>query len=258
MNQTSKFSDLLTRSLSAVVMILVAGLTVWKGDIYFQILLILASGIMAWEVLRMQRNTSLVCLSGGIGLGIILGFNIFYTNIIFLVIALVLIASMAWSSTKERRNTGIALLCIFLSCFALVQLRSDSIWSILFIFSCVIASDIGGYFAGRLIGGPKFWPTISPKKTWSGTITGWILAGIVGITFSRYLESSLFIPLSIGLAMAAQAGDLAESWMKRRAGIKDSSNLIPGHGGFLDRFDGVIGVGVFAALFLIVTGSWFL
>ncbi len=113
----------------------------------------------------------------------------------------------------------------------------------LWLVGVVVASDIGGYFAGRIFGGPKLWPAISPKKTWSGTLGGWGLA--LGVGFVYWLSGGpvfFFAALlfSVLLAMAAQAGDLFESWLKRKAGIKDSSQLIPGHGGLLDRFDGLL------------------
>ncbi|MDZ7904436.1 MAG: phosphatidate cytidylyltransferase [Cypionkella sp.] len=116
--------------------------------------------------------------------------------------------------------------------------RVGEIWLI----GVVILSDIAGYFAGRILGGPKFWPAISPKKTWSGTVAGWMGAAGLGAAFwaAGYGGAALII-LSPLVAFAGQMGDIGESWLKRRAGIKDSSNLIPGHGGFLDRFDALIG-----------------
>ena len=115
----------------------------------------------------------------------------------------------------------------------------------------VVASDVLGYFAGRLIGGPKFWPSISPKKTWSGTIAGWIGAALVGLAFMGADGAGIgIVGVSIMLAMAAQMGDIAESAIKRRLGVKDSSHLIPGHGGVMDRFDGMVG----AAVLLLVAG----
>lgn len=93
-----------------------------------------------------------------------------------------------------------------------------------------------------MIGGRKFWPQLSPKKTWSGTIAGWIGAALVGVALvaSGHGDTAL-IWISPLVAFAGQLGDIAESWLKRRAGVKDSSNLIPGHGGFMDRFDAISG-----------------
>ena len=107
--------------------------------------------------------------------------------------------------------------------------------------------------AGRMIGGARFWPSISPKKTWSGTIAGWILTGLLGAVLMYYSGLIWMVPVSVAVAFGSQLGDIAESWIKRRVGVKDSSNLIPGHGGFLDRFDGFIGgagvLGITSAIF---------
>jgi phosphatidate cytidylyltransferase len=110
----------------------------------------------------------------------------------------------------------------------------------------VIASDVLGYFAGRIIGGPRFWPAVSPKKTWSGTVAGWAGAALVGLWFVAMAgQGPWLIAFSALTALAAQMGDIAESAIKRRAGVKDSSSLIPGHGGVLDRLDALIGAAVF-------------
>ena len=117
---------------------------------------------------------------------------------------------------------------------------------ILMLLGIVILTDIAGYFAGRAIGGPKFWPRVSPKKTWAGIIAGWIAAGVLAGALALNTDLSLKLVLTwvvaaMFLSLASQLGDIAESAIKRRAGVKDASNLIPGHGGFLDRFDGIVG-----------------
>ena len=117
----------------------------------------------------------------------------------------------------------------------------------------VAATDVFGYFAGRIFGGPKFWPLVSPKKTWSGTVAGWVSAGLVGAAFMKATGSGVeLIGISVALSMASQMGDIAESALKRRVGVKDSSNLLPGHGGMFDRFDGMLG----AALLLLLVESF--
>ncbi len=115
---------------------------------------------------------------------------------------------------------------------------------------------MAGYFAGRLLGGPKFWPRISPKKTWSGTLAGWALAAAVGWGMARHAgidAAPLLAALSAVTAFAAQMGDIGESWIKRRMGVKDSSGLLPGHGGVMDRFDGMTGASVFLYLLMQLT-----
>jgi phosphatidate cytidylyltransferase len=116
----------------------------------------------------------------------------------------------------------------------------------------VAVTDIGGYFAGRIIGGPKFWPRVSPKKTWSGTVAGWIGAGVVGWAFMAATGMGVaLIGISIALSMASQMGDIAESAVKRR-GRQGQLALLPGHGGVWDRFDGMLG----ASLLLLVIESF--
>lgn len=158
-----------------------------------------------------------------------------------------------WSMTLRQQRDGAIFLAygstILVAGAVLVWLRGqpDGLVLSLWLLAVVIASDVMGYFAGRLLGGPKFWPRVSPKKTWSGTVAGWIGALLVGWAFSGFVaEGAALVLVSPVIAFAGQMGDIAESAIKRRAGVKDSSNLIPGHGGVLDRFDAVI----FAALVL--------
>lgn len=152
---------------------------------------------------------------------------------------------------------------IYIAYGALMTIGMLSFWflaltfgvrGILILAAVVILSDIGGYIAGRWLGGAKFWPAISPKKTWSGTMAGWLLAGLLGLYLMQETGAWWAVPVAITVAFGAQMGDIAESWVKRRLGVKDSSNLIPGHGGFLDRFDGFIGgaaaFGLMTVLFL--------
>jgi phosphatidate cytidylyltransferase len=142
---------------------------------------------------------------------------------------------------------------ILLAAFGLMVLREDYGFKwVAWLVCIVIASDVFGYFAGRLIGGPKFWPKVSPKKTWAGTIAGWVGAAAVGLAFMKTTAAGPgIIGVSIAVAMAGQLGDIAESALKRKSGIKDSSNLIPGHGGLFDRFDAMLG----ASIFLLIVGQ---
>jgi phosphatidate cytidylyltransferase len=136
----------------------------------------------------------------------------------------------------------------------LVFLRSDGslgLIAVLYLFAVAWTTDTASYAAGRLIGGPKLAPRISPRKTWSGFIVGALAPALVGVLFAIALKGSSAVRLalvSVALALACQAGDLMESWVKRRFGAKDSSQLIPGHGGLLDRIDGLLFAAVLAAL----------
>ena len=123
----------------------------------------------------------------------------------------------------------------------------------LWTLALVWATDIGAYFAGRAIGGPKLAPRLSPNKTWAGLIGGVALASL----FAAVMHRSYGLPMRLtlatpALAVLAQGGDLYESWLKRRAGVKDSGNILPGHGGVLDRLDGLVPVAPVAALLVVL------
>jgi phosphatidate cytidylyltransferase len=143
---------------------------------------------------------------------------------------------------------------ILLAAWGLVGFRADygMVW-LIWLVLVVVVTDIAGYFAGRMIGGPRFWPAVSPKKTWSGTIAGWIAAALVGLVFLRFTTAGPDLPwISAALSLASQLGDIAESAIKRRMGVKDSSHLIPGHGGLLDRFDGLLGASLLMLLVALI------
>jgi phosphatidate cytidylyltransferase len=135
----------------------------------------------------------------------------------------------------------------------LIRQQHDGIVYAFWAMALVWVTDIGAYFAGRAIGGPKLAPAISPNKTWAGLIGGMVLAALFGIVmhfaYGLALRLTLASPL---LAVIAQAGDLYESWLKRRAGVKDSGNILPGHGGVLDRIDGLVPVAPVAAVLVVV------
>jgi phosphatidate cytidylyltransferase len=138
--------------------------------------------------------------------------------------------------------------------------RFDSSWgftALLLVLLVVWATDIGGYFAGRLIGGPKLWPRVSPKKTWAGAIGGFVASlgvsgGFAALDYGKTLPLLL---LGASLSIASQFGDLFESAVKRRFGVKDSSHIIPGHGGLLDRLDGFVAAIALAAIFGFLRGG---
>jgi phosphatidate cytidylyltransferase len=148
---------------------------------------------------------------------------------------------------------------VALPAVAMIWLRADEplgFWAILFIFAVVWGSDIGAFAAGRTLGGPKLWPRVSPNKTWSGLI-GALGAGLLaGIVFAQITPSAHSVTLALtglALALVAQMGDLAESALKRRFGIKDASALIPGHGGVMDRADSTVAVSVTVAILALLT-----
>jgi phosphatidate cytidylyltransferase len=138
--------------------------------------------------------------------------------------------------------------------------RLDPIWgfsALMLVLLVVWATDIGGYFAGRLIGGPKLWPQVSPKKTWAGAIGGFAASLGVAAGFAAFDLGKILPMLLLGavLSIASQLGDLFESAVKRRFGVKDSSRIIPGHGGLMDRLDGFVAAILLAAIFGFLRGG---
>lgn len=177
----------------------------------------------------------------------------FIFSIIVLLAALQMLREWDRLTEKESSLWGVAgLFYIAIPCAAILYMRNIQIEGtehaglsmVLYVLFAVWATDIGAYFTGRIVGGAKLAPTISPSKTWAGLGGGMTAAGVVGgisHIFSPYPTTLLgAIMLGVVLAAVAQGGDLFESWLKRRAGVKDSSTLIPGHGGLLDRVDGLM------------------
>jgi phosphatidate cytidylyltransferase len=238
------FSDLTARAASAIVLLAIGGFAIWQGGDVFKSLLIIAGALMAWETSRMHEGPAVV--SGALaGVFIFLAFYSFgLSSAVLLALHILIALIISVLHGKARITVFLAVAVVIFATTALGHFRENqglilTLWLLL----CIVASDIGGYFAGKVFGGPKLWVRISPKKTWSGTLGGWALAAVVGTVFVIFCAQPVWLIFaSVLVACAAQAGDLAESAMKRRAGIKDSSNLIPGHGGLLDRFDGVLGV----------------
>lgn len=151
------------------------------------------------------------------------------------------------------RPIGVAYAALLGAGLLLIRLGPDGLAGVLLVLVVVWATDTGAYVAGKLIGGAKLWPAVSPGKTWAGAIGG-LAAGVVGgLIVAAFLGATPGAQLAVvvaGLSLAAQAGDLFESWIKRRFGAKDSSQLVPGHGGLMDRVDGL----VFATGFALLVG----
>jgi phosphatidate cytidylyltransferase len=172
----------------------------------------------------------------------------------FLGLGLILGAALFAMAVDRRLWLSAGILYVGLPVLALLILRdrADGILLTLWAMALVWACDIGAYFAGRFIGGPRLAPLVSPNKTWAGLGGGVLAAGLFALLLSRYgLPPVLAIATPV-LAVLAQIGDLFESWLKRRAGVKDASNLLPGHGGLMDRLDGLVPVAPCAAMLLIL------
>lgn len=251
-----KWSDLRTRLLSAILMIAVGAVEIWLGGLAFAALVVVLTGVMIWELATMtapSQRRSPMTLAAAAALALVTALVLrSEVAVLFLVLPSV---ALFLTPRRDRRLAGGYALAIMLAGYGLIELRSvGGTQVILWLVAVVVASDVLGYFAGRMLGGPKFWPAVSPKKTWSGTVAGWIGSAVVGLVVVLALGASwLLVPLSALVAFAGQLGDIAESWVKRRAGVKDASNLIPGHGGVLDRFDALIGAVVLVMLLGLLT-----
>lgn len=239
----SNWDDLSDRLMSAAVMLVIGVAADYAGGLWFQMTVVFASAVMIWELWSMiaPSRTTAAALLAGLTASVLsaqLADPSGALALLFVVVPLV----GAVLLKKLQFAFALYALVIVIAGYALVHFRNEfgALW-IMWLFLVVIASDVLGYFAGRTFGGPKFWPAISPKKTWSGTGAGWIGAGIVGFIFALLTDATMIlVPLSMLLSFAGQLGDIAESAIKRRTGIKDSSTLIPGHGGLLDRFDALL------------------
>lgn len=198
-------SDLLARTLSAVAMVLVAGTALWLGG-----------GVWALFV-------------GLVAAGVLLEWS------------KLVLAFVPGAAQRVLWHLG-GLLYVGLACITLLILRSPYFGPlpVLILLGTVIAVDVWAYFAGRQFGGPKIAPAISPSKTWSGLVGG--MAGATVVMYLTHPADWRFALAGPVIAVVAQAGDFFESWMKRRAGVKDSGRLIPGHGGLFDRVDGLLAV----------------
>ncbi len=253
MSAAAKWDDLAPRVLAGVGMAVVGVGAVVAGGVWIAALAVLLSGLMIWELAAMTApgrpgEARLLGLLAALCLAAVLWRHAPFA------LSLAMLPPLA-GALRPRRERALFFVygaAAMLSAYGFVALRGGlGLGFLLWLVAVVVVSDILGYFAGRILGGPKFWPKVSPKKTWSGTIAGWIGAGLVGAAFTLWAGGPawLFL-LSALVALAGQMGDIAESAIKRRLGVKDSSHLIPGHGGVLDRFDAVIG----AVLFLILWG----
>ncbi|MEN7536207.1 phosphatidate cytidylyltransferase [Aurantiacibacter flavus] len=239
-------SDLGVRAASAVVMLAGAGLAIWLGGWVLTAFIVAVGAAGFWEFSRIANAG----FTGG--------------------------ARLAW--------TAFGAIYLGLAAFVLAGVSAQSLSWLVLIISTVIAVDVFAYFFGRSIGGPKIAPRISPSKTWAGLGGGAIgaaLAIVLNSQIPRWLcewrepgyapmhggfatscsqywqphaeQYAALIGVGLLIAIVAQSGDFLESWLKRKAGMKDSSNLIPGHGGVLDRIDGLVAVSILVGLYLLIT-----
>lgn len=253
--------ELKLRIMSAIVLGSVTLIETSLGGLFFSGLVIIIGLLLFYEWSKITGTMQKQPLANFIGwLSLVVTFGFLLFGILeFALMSLFLGAILAaFIGLKSKSNVWVAAGIIYsgLPIIAFSELRGDEssgfydevgLFAIIFVFVIVWATDIFAYFCGKALGGPKLAPSISPGKTWSGAIFGLMAGAGAGIAVVLLLShgGGYFVPvLAIVLSISSQIGDLFESWIKRRFGVKDSSNLIPGHGGFMDRLDGL----VFAAI----------
>lgn len=245
-------SELTQRIVVGAVLIVVAVAATWFGGTAFWMLATAGGLIMLSEFAGLvkasdhHRRVALyaLCLPLGVVSPLALGPGFFGLGL------LIGMATAVWIVSKNA-PLGAGLVYVGLPVLALLWIMTlpDGLILTFWALSLVWATDIGAFFAGRGIGGPKVAPAISPNKTWAGLIGGVVAATLLAFVFHTRLGLKMELVMATPfLAFSAQAGDFFESWLKRRAGVKDSGNLLPGHGGVLDRLDGVVTSAPLAAL----------
>jgi len=211
-------NDLAVRTLSGIVMIAIAIAATLVGGYYFAVLVAAAATAVFYEWRKLSRGWSFIWALAGF------------------IYAVAAACALLW--IRERADPG---------------LPNGGLVLAFWVFIVVWSTDIGAYFAGRAIGGPKLAPKISPGKTRAGLYGGVVAALVLGSLWAFISGLSYRLDLLAPIfAVAAQGGDLFESWMKRRAGVKDSGDWLPGHGGVFDRLDGLLPVAILTAVAVLI------
>jgi phosphatidate cytidylyltransferase len=244
-------SDLAVRTVSGIALVAVALAAVWAGGVAFWVLMCVIALFMMAEWSDLHAVPAPTKRMGQYVLSVPLAImSPWASGAGFFALGLLAGAYFFLAIITRRPKLALGVLYCGLPVLALVLIRRqhEGIGWALWALALVWATDIGAYFAGRSIGGPKLAPTISPNKTWAGLIGGVAAAGVFGAAMHVWADLPLRLTLATPLlAVLAQGGDLYESHLKRRAGVKDSGNILPGHGGLLDRLDGLVPVAPVAA-----------
>jgi phosphatidate cytidylyltransferase len=244
---------------------------IWFGGVWLALLTGVAGAVMAWEWGRLCRGAGAERVAPGPAEIELVGIVVMAVAIAAFgaaraaVAAAILGAGLVFWTARQTSEgepawTALGTLWVALPCISFLWLAREQAGgraTLLWLLAVVSATDIGAYAVGRGVGGPRLAPLWSPRKTWSGFAGGVLCAALAGGATALALGVWPALPLvlvSAGLAIVAQLGDLAESVAKRRFGVKDSSGLIPGHGGLLDRLDGFLAVIPVVALMTVVGG----
>lgn len=257
--------DLRLRLASAALLGPVVLACIWLGSAWFSALIVLTMLGLGWEWVRMAGGASLSRQGVAVPGSVVAGSLLAALGLPLAGMAVLLAgagAAHALAGRLPARFLAAGVLYVGLAGVALIALRQDEAVgraNLVFIILVVWASDSAAYLAGRAMGGPKLAPAISPGKTWSGALGGLLGAMLVGLLAALFVNPAAAVAMAAlvagGLGVVSQAGDLLESGIKRHFGVKDSSRLIPGHGGLLDRLDGILAVAPVAAVLAWACGS---
>jgi phosphatidate cytidylyltransferase len=272
--------ELYLRIVSSVILVPVVAFADYTGGLLFDLMLLFLCAVMAWEwgtlsVIQKHRSRYLMMILACAPIAVFLATADLQFALPVLVICSVLaaIGIVGFEGRGRKRMIGAGIVYIGLASLSAIWIRgqADGFGLFTLLLIIVIATDVFAFLTGRMIGGPKVAPSISPNKTWSGALGGLAASSIAAFAFHSFYQGTPHSLLEgpangmtgaivIGaalLSVASQAGDFLESWLKRRANVKDSGSIIPGHGGMLDRLDGFLAATPVLAAMLAVYGIVF-
>lgn len=249
--------DFRLRLLWGVALAAVAAVFVFTGTTSFSVLVVIVALVLSWEWSRLVHGPGAdivlaVHLAAAFAAAVLAAFG--YVGLGLLALSIGAILTVVLSLGHNSVYGAIGVFYAGLPAVAMIWLRSDvafGLLAVVFLIVVVIAADTAAFVSGRLLGGPKLWSRLSPNKTWAGLIGAVVASTVVGAWFWPVVSGASPLRLAgtaAALGLISQIGDLAESALKRHFGVKDSSQLIPGHGGAMDRLDGLVAAASAAGL----------
>jgi phosphatidate cytidylyltransferase len=250
-------TDFRLRLLSGLGMGALAAAFVFTGPMPFAVLVVVVAMLLSWEWSRLVHGSDadivlVVHLAAAFAASALAAFG--YVGLGLLALAIGAILAMVLSLGRNSIYAAVGVFYAGLPSIAIIWLRSDptlGLLAVVFLIVVIVAADTGAFMSGRLLGGPKLWPRVSPNKTWAGLIGALAASAVIGACFWFVVQGSspLWLAgMAAALGLVSQIGDLAESALKRRFSVKDTGHLIPGHGGIMDRVDGLVAAASAAGL----------